>query len=82
MAELLEKAVEDRRHEVPGGAGVDAEAVAFDAAGAATGVVVALEQRHLGASVGEIAGCGEPAEAGADDHDRIVTHTTQSALGR
>src|SRR5699024_7386750 len=67
-----EEVVEDLRHQVPGGAGVEAEAVALPGAGTAAELLPRLDQIHLVAVAGEQRGGGEAGDPAADHHHRVA----------
>src|SRR5690606_25476271 len=66
-AEQAEEVVEDLRHEVPGGAGVELEAVAVPPSGASAELGPCLQQGHRRALAGEQRGRGQARDAAADD---------------
>jgi hypothetical protein len=70
--EVAEEALEDVRHQIPRGAGVEPKPVALEHAGVAAESVVAFEQAHVGAGVGQIRRRCEPAEPAADDRHSLV----------
>src|SRR5690606_13872720 len=67
--EAAEERVEDLRHEVPGGAGVEEEAVVLKGRGAPAAPVVALEDGDVVAVLRGQRGGGEARDPGADDDD-------------
>ena len=66
-AEEAEEVVEDLGHQVPGGAGVEAEAVALPRAGAAAELLARLDQVNLVAVAGQQGGGRESGDPAADD---------------
>ena len=44
--------------------------------------VMPVEQQHLHGRAVQLAGAGEAAEAGSDDHDTLVSHRRRCAVGR
>ena len=68
-AEVPEKPLERIGHEIPRWPGIDPEAVGLDPAGDATEILVSLEDGHVGAVGGEIAGGRQTAETAANDRN-------------
>jgi hypothetical protein len=66
-AQHAEEVVEDLGHEVPGGSGVEPEAVALPGSGTPAELGVLLEQGHLVALAREQGRRGEPRDPPADD---------------
>src|SRR5690606_15766972 len=75
-AEQREEVLEDLGHEVPGRAGVEAEAVDLERARAAAHDVVALQQRDARPPAREQRGGGEPGDPSSDDGDARCPHAS------
>ena len=78
-AQQAQEVVEHLGHEVPGGAGVEAEPVALPAAGAAAELFPRLDQVHFVAVPGEQRRGGQARDAAADDHGRRAGPVGRSA---
>ena len=78
-ADRAQGVVDETRHRHDRRAGVEDEALLAAAQAAATGSVVALDERHLVPPAGEVAGGGEAREAGPDDDD---AHASLQAIDR
>lgn len=75
-AEQPEEVLEHLGHEVPGRAGVEAEAVHLERARATAHLVVPLEQGDAGAAAREQGGGGEPGDPPSDDDDARSPHAS------
>ncbi len=75
-AEQPEEVLEHLGHEVPGRAGVEAEAVHLERARATAHLVVPLEQGDVGAAAREQGGGGEPRDPPSDDDDARRPHAS------
>jgi len=71
-AEPTEEPLEGIGHQIPGGAGIESEALTVDPVGHPTQALVLFEDAHIRPGIGKMTGRREPAEPGSDDHHTFV----------